>query len=248
MDGGDLVRRGLIATVVALLLSSGASPALAMTCTMTEIVTGICSVGGGTDGTGVDLWVDGNRPGGSSGGTGTVDCDETAEGRCVGTSPPKTVDKPESVHDLESFRPQVPRQFSEPAGWTIAGLPTNFVSRARTHTVSGELAGHSADVRFIPVRYRRTFGDGSAQSTTARGARWSTAWASTATSHVYADVGSRTVQLVVTYVADYRFGNGGWTRLDGVVTRTAPALSITVFAADTVLVAHSCSVGAIGCS
>jgi hypothetical protein len=61
-------------------------------------------------------------------------------------------------------------------------------------------------------------------------------------------VGSRSVQLVVTYVADYRFGSGGWTRLDGVVTRTAPDVSLTVFSADTVLVAQPCSEGAIGCS
>lgn len=214
---------------------------------MTEIVAGICSVGGGTDGTGVDVWVDGSTGGGSSGGSGEIDCNETPDGRCVGVSPPKTVDKPESVHDLESFRPRQPRQLSEPGSWTIAGLPTNFVTRARTHIVSGELSGHTAEVRFIPVRYRRSFGDGSTQSTIARGSRWSTPWSNTATSHTYSTAGVVTVHLVVTYVADYRFSGLDWVRLSGAVTRAAPDLSIRVFAADTVLVARPCGSGSIGC-
>ncbi len=242
-----MVRRILTAVAAALLIATPVTPATALSCTMTEIIAGICSVGGGTDGTDVNLWVDGSTGGGSSGGGGQIDCDETAEGRCAGVSPPKTVDKPESVHDLESFRPRRPSQLSEPAGWTIAGLPTNFVTRARTHVVSGELAGHSADVRFIPVRFRRTFGDGGTQSTTLRGARWSTAWSATSTSHVYEQPGIETVRLVVTYVADYRYSGLGWVRLGGTVTRTAPDLTIRVFAADTVLVARPCTVDEIGC-
>lgn len=215
---------------------------------MTEIVAGLCNVGGGTDGTGVDLWVDGDTPGSSSGGGGGEDaCTETAEGRCVGVSPPKTVTKPESVHDLESFRPNRPGQYSEPVGWTIAGLRTNFVSRARTHIVSGELAGHAADVRFIPVRYRRTFGDGDSQSTTSRGKKWSTPWANTSTDHIYRESGNVTVRLVVDYVAEYRFAGLDWVRLSGIVSRSAANLDLRVFDASTVLVARPCQDGAFGC-
>jgi hypothetical protein len=61
-------------------------------------------------------------------------------------------------------------------------------------------------------------------------------------------MGTWTVGLTVTYVADYRFDGGAWTRLSGVVTRAAPDLSLRVFGADTVLVARSCSTGAIGCA
>lgn len=247
MDGRVVVRRILTTALVAAFVTTSVTPAVALACTMTEIVTGLCTVGGGTDGSGVNLWVDGSTAGGSSGGSPEIDCNETADGRCVGVSPPKTVDKPETVHDLESFRPRRPSHESEPAGWTIAGLPTNFITHARTHVVSGELSGHRAQVRFIPVRYRRTFGDGASQSTAVRGAEWSTPWSATGTSHVYRDTGVHTVRLSVTYVADYRYSGLGWVRLGGAVTRSAPDLTVRVFAADTVLVARPCSGGAPGC-
>ena len=242
-----MVRRILTLALVGILSFGIANPAQALSCTMTEIVAGICSVGGGTDETDVNLWVDGSTGGGSSGGSSEVECNETPDGRCVGVSPPKTVDKPESVHDLESFRPRQPRQFSEPGAWTIAGLPTNFVSRARTHVVTGELSGHAADVRFTPVRFTRSFGDGSTQSTTARGARWSTPWTTTLTSHTYGDTGLVIVRLVVTYVADYRYSVVDWVRLTGTVSRAAPDVALRVFSADTVLVARPCSSGAVAC-
>lgn len=213
---------------------------------MTEIIAGVCDVGAGTDGTGVDVWVDGDAPGGSTGGGG-VDCNETAEGRCVGSSPPKTVDKPESVHDLESFRPKQPKQFSEPYGWSLLGLHTNFVSRAKPHVVIGELVGHSAEVRFIPVRFRRSFGDGHSQSTSHKGSRWTSAWAHTLTDHTYWSTGVVTVRLVVDYVADYRFSGLDWVRLDGIVSRSAPPLELRIFDATTVLVARECEPSAVGC-
>lgn len=223
------------------------SPALALTCTLTEIVAGICSVGGGTTGTGVDIWIDGSTSGGTGGNSDEVECTETADGRCVGVSPPKSVDKPESVHDLESFRPRAPSQSSEPQGWTIAGLPTNFLSRASAHVVVGELAGHRAEVRFIPIHYRRSFGDGHTRSTTTRGAPWSTAWSSTRTSHVYANTGEQVVRLTVAYRAEYRFTRGPWIRLSGSVTRAATPLPLQVYAANTLLVARPCTATAIGC-
>lgn len=242
-----MVRRILIVGIVAVVCAVFPTPAVALTCTVTEIVTGLCTVGGGTTGTGVDVWIDGSTSGGSAGGSAEVDCNETADNRCVGVSPPKDVDKPESVHDLESFRPRAPSQSSEPRGWTIAGLPTNFLSRASTHVVVGELAGHRAEVRFIPIRYRRTFGDGHTRSTGAKGAAWSTAWSPTRTSHVYDDTGSREVRLTVTYLAEYRFTRGPWIRLSGTVYRAAPPLTLEVYSATTLLVARPCTETAIGC-
>lgn len=241
------MRRGIVALLVAVFVTTSVSPATALTCTVTEIVAGLCSVGGGTNGTDVDVWVDGRTPGGASDDPSSVDCTETAEGRCVGVSPPKTVDKPETVHDLETFRPRRPRQFSEPAGWAIVSLPINFVSNARSHVVTGKLSGHAVEVRFVPVHYRRTFGDGSIQSTTVRGARWSTAWSSTDTSHVYRGTGLYDVGLLVTYVVDYRYVGLDWVRLRGTVSRAAQNLTVHVVGANTVLVAGSCSPGAIGC-
>lgn len=245
-----MVRRTLISLVVLAVTVGLQAPAEALSCTLTEIVSGNCAVGGTTDGTGVNLWVDGSTGGDGSvaGGGGAVDCEELQNGRCVGSSPSKNVDKPESVNDLESFRPVRPGQRSEPSGWTIAGLPTNFVTTARTHIVSGTLAGYPADVRFIPIGYRRTFGDGAHQSMKSKGARWAQPWSATRTSHVYAAPGSFTVGVTVTYRAEYRYGSGAWTRLGGAVTRTAPELALRAFGADTVLVARTCVAGAIGCA
>ena len=235
-----MVRRTiLIGALITALLP--AIPASALSCTVTEIVAGLCSVGGGIDGTGVDVWVDGDTTGGSSAGGSGPDCNETAEGRCVGVSPHKNVDKPESVHDLESFRPLRPRQFSEPNGWTIAGLHTNFVSRTKTHIVAGELAGHSAEVRFTPFRFHRSFGDGSSQTTSHKGSRWTSKWANTPTDHAYYRAGTYTVHLVVDFLAEYRFGDMDWVRLDGVVSRSAADIEVRVFDANTVLVAGPCT-------
>lgn len=247
MGGHNMVRRSLIALFALIALFFAPAPAVALSCTMTEIVTGLCNVGGGTDGTDVNLWVDGHTPGGSNGGSTGPDCNETADGRCVGVSPPKTADKPESVHDLASFRPHRPAQSSEPSGWSIAGLPTNFLTAVRRHTVRGELSGHAAEVRFTPVRFTRTFGDGSHQSTTERGARWSTPWSATRTSHVYRDTGVYVVELTAIYVADYRYLGLPWSRLTGTVSRSAPAIELQVFSADTVLVDRACTAGGVGC-
>ncbi|MEN9740465.1 MAG: hypothetical protein RLZ72_731 [Actinomycetota bacterium] len=235
-----MVRRAIliVAFVTAVL---PAAPAAALSCTVTEIVAGLCSVGGSTDGTGVDVWVDGDTAGGSSSGGNGPDCNETADGRCVGVSPRTNVDKPESVHDLESFRPLRPRQFSEPNGWTIAGLHTNFVSRAKTHIVAGELAGHSAEVRFTPFLYHRSFGDGFSQTTSHKGSHWTSAWANTTTDHAYYRAGTYTVHLVVDFLAEYRFGDMDWVRLDGVVSRSATDIAVRVFDANTVLVARQCA-------
>ena len=243
------MRRLVTALVAGAMVAGWVSPASALTCSVTQIVAGLCAVGGGTSGTGVNVWVSGS----TSGSTTTVPkpkptvCPTVVAGRCVGTSPKKKVVAPQSVSDIASFRPRSASQFSEPSGWGIAHVPVNIVSVAGTHIVSGTLAGFAADVRFIPVRYRRTFGDGGSQSTASKGSRWTAPWAATPTSHTYAAAGTYRVHLVVDYVADYRYSGMAWTRLSGIVTGPAPDISVRIVAADTVLVARPCVSGAIGC-
>ncbi|MEY4312526.1 MAG: hypothetical protein RLZZ319_35, partial [Actinomycetota bacterium] len=195
------------------------APAVAVSCSGAALASGTCSVGGGTTGGGVDLWGDlTDGGGGSTGGTADPnECPHPVGDRCLGESPPKDVSRPTTVHDIASFRPEHPTQFSEPLGWTLRGIPTNFVSVAARHVVSGELLGNDADVRFTPVSYARRFGDGSSQSTRSAGDTWSHLgqpwWTRTATSHVYANPDVVTVTLTVWFEAEYRFGNQDWQPL-----------------------------------
>lgn len=244
-----MVRR-VVTVFVAIALAAGwVAPASALTCSVTQIVAGLCAVGGGTSGTGVNVWVSGSSPGSTT----TVPkpkptvCTTIVAGRCVGTSPKKKVVAPQSVADIANFRPRSASQYSEPNGWGIARVPVNVVSIAGTHIVSGTLAGFATDVRFIPIRYRRSFGDGGSQSTTSKGSQWSTPWSATATSHTYAAAGTYRIHLVVDYVADYRYSGMAWTRLSGVVTGSATDIAVRIVAADTILVARPCAQGAIGC-
>jgi len=245
------VVRRIVVWTIALGISVGSGPvSSALSCTAAQIAAGICREGGSSDGSGVNLWVDGQTPGGSSGG-GTTQCPKVVNGRCEGSSPPKTVDLPDSVRDVARFLPRPPSQSVEPAGWGIRGVPVNFVSAARTHVLSGTLLGRPAQVRFIPVRFRRDFGDGSSASTRSRGETWATLgqapWSSTSTSHVYATAGTFGVTLAVDYVADFRFSTSAWTRLSGTVSARADTLTVRVASLSTVLVNRPCSTSTIGC-
>lgn len=230
-------------------------PAVAVSCSGAAIAAGTCSVGGGTTGGGVDLWGDATGDGGSSSSGGATDpneCPHPVGDRCLGESPPKDVSRPTTVHDIASFRPDRPSQFSEPLGWTLSGIPTNFVSVAARHVVSGELLGNDADVRFTPVSYARRFGDGSSQSTRSAGDTWlhlrQPWWTRTPTSHVYDHPDVVTVTLTVWFEAEYRFGNQDWHPLAGWVSSRANDLTFRTFEADTVLVARPCVDTAVGCA
>ena len=245
-----MVRRVVAVVVAALLFAADATVVSALSCTAAEVSAGICREGGSSDGSGVDLWIDGNRPGGGSG-VGPTQCPTVVNGRCEGSSRPKPVDLPDSVRDVARFHPWSPRQSMEPAGWGIVGSPVNFMTTAGSHVVSGTLLGRPAQVRFTPILYRRNFGDGSSMSTRNRGDSWATTgsrpWTPTRTSHTYDNSGVYSVTLAVDYVADFRFSTRAWTRLSGTVTANANRLTVTIASASTVLVARPCSEGAIGC-
>jgi hypothetical protein len=231
------------------------NPAQATTCTAANIAAGNCSVNGGTTGGGVDLWGDATSggSGGSSGGSsdGPDECPEVVNGQCVGTSPPKDGSGPTSISDLESFRPRTPTQFVEPSGWSVRRIPTNFWTAVSTHTVSGELLGNPADVRFTPVLFRRYFGDGERRTSAMKGASWrdlgQAPWTRTSTSHAYDSEGRYRVRVLVWYSAAYRFGSQDWVPLTGEVAVWANELNLTVLSADLVLVDRSCGETSPGC-
>lgn len=251
------MRPALVAVISAAALATMAfvTPAVAATCTAANIAAGTCTVNGGTTGGGVDLWGDSTSggSGGSGGGTsdGPDECPVVVNGQCVGTSPPKGGTGPTSVSDLESFRPRTPVQFGEPAGWSVRRIPTNFWSVTTAHTVSGELFGNPADVRFTPVLFRRYFGDGERRTGAMGGAPWrelgQAPWTATPTSHVYASEGRYRVRLLVWYSASYRFGAQDWVPLTGEVAVWANEIEMTVLSADLVLVDRACTETAPGC-
>lgn len=249
-----MVWRG-IGILVAVVMGSSLSspPALATTCTGASLASGTCSVGGGTTGDGVDLWGDATD-GGMSGSTsddGSQECPHPVGDRCLGVSPPTDTIGATTVHDIASFHPEPPRQFSEPNGWTLRGAPTNFVTSAISHVVTGELLGAQAEVRFTPVSVTRWFGDGSSRRSVSLGARWSDLgqrwWTRTETSHSFAESGHVTIHATVFYRAEFRFGAQEWRPLDGWVFVRPDALRLVVFDADTVLVDAPCDSDVVGC-
>ena len=247
-----MVRR-LAAALILTSLGLPATPAWAASCTALQITSGACSVGGGTTGGGVDLWGDVST-GGTSGASGDgepIECEVVVNDRCVGTSPPKDGTGPTSVHDIESFRPDPPRQSGEPSGWAIRAVPANFWSNAVTHVVSGDLLGNPAEVRFTPVSFRRHFGDGDSRVNREPGASWrdlrQPPWTRTPTSHEFSRAGTYVVRVIVGYSAEFRFGEQDWTPLAGLVTARANDLTVTVLASDTVLVDRDCRAVALGC-
>lgn len=252
-----MVRPALIALIAAatFALMPLSNPALATTCTAANIAAGTCSVNGGTHGGGVDLWGDATSggSGGSGGGSndGPDECPVVVNGQCVGTSPPKDGTAPTSISDLESFRPRTPTQFVEPSGWSVRRIPTNFWTVVSAHTVSGELLGNPAEVRFTPVLLRRYFGDGERRTSAMTGAPWrdlgQAPWTRTSTSHAYDSEGRYRVRLLVWYSAAYRFGSQDWVPLAGEVAVWANELTLTVLSADLVLVDRSCEETSPGC-
>lgn len=152
---------------------------------------------------------------------------------------------PITLEDLANFIPQQASLASQPRGWTVVNLDTNFIAGASTHVVGGSLFGRSAEVRFIPHAYDWNYGDGSTNSTVVPGARWDALgvreFSPTATSHVYRQEGSFTTTVVVRYGAEYRIAGGAWIPVSGEVSSAATAVVTTVQSADTVLAARDCS-------
>ena len=158
----------------------------------------------------------------------------------VGT-PPTVV----TLNDIASFRPTVGGNYMEPNSWIVVGLPTNFYSDPSAQVVDGTLLGLPASVRFTARSWNWSFGDGTSSSSGTPGASWAAQglgeFEQTATSHVFANPGTYTIDLSVEYTAEYQFGNRGWVPIDG--TLVVPTNSIVATAGDakTVLVNRDCT-------
>jgi hypothetical protein len=182
-------------------------------------------------------------------------CIDIFDGFCAGIRPgepgePREEFDPITLSDIEAFRPTPPVQFMQPDGWMVVGLPTNFYTTTSVHTVSGELLGLPATVRFTPVAYRWRYGDGETASLASRGAQWAALglreFDATATSHIYRASGTYAIDLDVDYTAEYRIRDGAWTRIAGTLRLPANRLIATAGDAVTVLVDRDCAIAPSG--
>lgn len=150
---------------------------------------------------------------------------------------------PITITDVARFTPKGAVLAGEPENVGVAGLPTNFVATASTHTVDGELFGFPVTVRFTPSAFDFTFGDGTSATTTSGGESWvdlnQAQFTPTPTSHTYPERGNYAANVNVRYTAEVDFGVG-WFPIAGEVTAVGPAQDIRIFEAHTALVAHTC--------
>lgn len=169
---------------------------------------------------------------------------------CESDAAPSTT--PLTLRDLVSFSPTVPSIRMEPDGWMLRGLPANFIADTSQQTVNGTLLGRPIDVRFAPSSFTWTWGDGQTDTVDEAGRTWEDLglerFSKTATSHTYAERGTVTVSLRVSYGVSYRFDGGAWQTVEGTVAASA-ALDAYVGSAQTVLVPDDCrsAPGADGC-
>jgi hypothetical protein len=253
-------------------LNVGIASAASGSCSTAAAVAGLCT-GAQTSNNSVDVWARTTTPSGSS--SVVVPIGRTTNSRpvvvtpvfypsslafkCLGLvspspqcrrtpappAPAPVAYAPITLSDLANFVPQAATLTSQPRGWTVVNLNTNFIAGVSTHVVGGSLFGRSAEVRFTPHAYEWNYGDGGTQITSVPGARWDALglreFSPTATSHVYGSEGSFTTTVAVRYGAEYRIGGGEWVPVDGEVSSSATATVVIVQGADTVLAARDCT-------
>ena len=177
---------------------------------------------------------------------------------CPRPGQPATPDQPAvpevSLDDLQRFVPENPTIATQPVGWTIAGLPTNMLAGARRHVVAGTVLGLPVEVAFVPAGYRWQFGDGTSAFTTSPGVTWQAAgvreFATTLTSHIYANPGTYTARVEAVYRVSYRFTGFSWQEVSGDVSAPSGPTTLVTARFDRALVSSMCEATrrAVGCS
>ena len=258
--------------IIAIAVASIAVGTAAMACTNGDDATTGCINGGG-----VDVTATGGATGSTGGGGGSHSHNGSGgnhtgggSGAGSGASGPPIIWKcleatcppvpggggttggtrPITLTDIATFRPTPGVQHMQPDGWTIPGLETNFYAVTGTRVVNGTLLGQSAAVRFTPVSFHWSYGDGKTATRSTKGGTWKSLHVAeferTPTSHVYAHDGRFTIRLVIDFAAEYRFAGGPYYPISGVIPLRANDLHITVDGAKTVLVEHDCAANPSG--
>jgi hypothetical protein len=156
-----------------------------------------------------------------------------------------TVSSPVRLTDLVNFRPVPGTSQMEPNGWSVLGVETNFFSRAVAQVQEGELLGQSASVRFTPVRYRWSYGDGAEALLRTGGGTWASQgiqeFDKTGTSHRYRAIGTYDVEHTIEFAAEYRYAGADWIPIAGTIPIRSNDLVVSIGGARTVLVARECT-------
>jgi hypothetical protein len=230
-------------------------------CESREVLTGTCvnaSIQDGGVALGGSQTTPGNgapRPGGSASGPGNAAPVPDPEPVPPGWSPVPirdgyTVTGPVRLTDLVNFHPIPGTSQMEPSGWSVLGVETNFYSRAVAQVQDGELLGQPASVRFTPVRYRWSYGDGAEALLRTGGGTWASQgiqeFDRTGTSHRYRAVGIYDVEHTIEFAAEYRYAEGDWTPIAGTIPIRANDLAVSIGGARTVLVARECTQNPVG--
>jgi hypothetical protein len=149
-----------------------------------------------------------------------------------------------TLADLASFRPATPSLSGQPAGFAVAGMPANLVAAASVQDIPGTVLDWDVTVRFTPVAFEFTHGDGTTTVHDTGGATWDqlgqAQFTPTPTSHVYRHRGTYAVAVTVRYAASVNFGTGTWQPVPGHVTATTGGYTVQVLEARTALVDQTC--------
>jgi hypothetical protein len=126
--------------------------------------------------------------------------------------------RPLTITDVAQLAPAPATTVGEPGNVGIAGMPTNFVAAASVHTRAGTLFDRPTSVRFTPLRFSFTYGDGTATTTNTGGRSWAALgqaqFTPTPTSHSYRERGSYSAHDTDhNPPADH--SGGGWVPIDG---------------------------------
>jgi hypothetical protein len=249
----------LVASLVlaAVLLGPAGTASADPACTGLQVKEGAC-VSGQINGGGVTLTGNKKAPGsgGSDAGKGsgkskppTNPCPPgTLIEAChlIGIIPPGAPGNPAvTINDLKNFTADPGTDHMQPNGWMIVGLSTNFYSVVGVEVQNGVLLGQPASVRFTPVAWHWTYGDGSAATRGTPGATWAAQgipeFDQTPTSHIYTADGTYFIDLSITFRAEYKYATGNWTPVVGTITLPANRLEASAGDAKTVLVNHDCT-------
>ena len=192
--------------------------------------------------------------GNGTGGNGTESAAETcpvSSTTCVNRSTLTVTSLPvPTLNDIAAFRPTPGVDHMEPDGWFVVGLDANFYATGGSSVVPGTLLGYPANVRFTPIRWRWTYGDGTSATRATRGATWAAQgiqeFEPTSTSHVYSAPGTYYIDLTIGYRAEYNFNTAGWAPIAGTLWLPANRLVATVGSAKTVLVERDCTLSPVG--
>lgn len=246
-----LVASLLIGFAQSVSVGGGCNPLLATNgvCTSGSIDGGAAHIGGSTGSTG-SVGGTGGGNGGSQGLGGPPTIWKCMQVSCAREEPGA---EPITLSDIASFRPTPGVQRMQPNGWIVPGLDANFYAITGQHVVHGTLLGQPASVRFTPVAFHWSYGDGIAATRPTKGATWQALgipeFEPTPTSHIYANEGEYTIRLVIDFAAEYRFAGSPYYPIDGVIPLRANDLHVSVDGAKTVLVEHDCAAnpGGPGC-